>query len=132
GTSNGETAAHLDDAAYGEHLYISAVGREAEPGGQAYWTEHLESGGAGSEFIALLLASALQSEGDDTYLGSRIAVAKYAAQDHISSDPESIGLAFVLDGVHNHATAWSAIKDIDHGVFDLTPGDAPWDGSLPV
>lgn len=126
GTDNGETAAYLGDATYVDHLYASTLGRAPDAEGRVYWTGHLADGGARSEFVAVLLASALQSAGDDAYLAARIAVAKFVAQEHVSEDPQLIDLATVLDGVYNSATAWRTVRDVENGRFAVAPSEEVW------
>lgn len=121
GAGAGEVGAGMDDRTYVDYLYQSALGRPAERDGQDYWLSHLAAGGDRGEFIAVMLASGLESAGDDLYLHARIAVAGYAAQ--ASADPGRIDLAGLLTGVHNTATARAAIDLLEHGIFDLAPLD---------
>src|SRR5690606_34006407 len=128
GAANGEAQAHLDDAAYVNHLYASMLNREPDARGAAYWTKHLREGGERSEFIAVMLASALESTGDDAYLAARITVAKYVAQEAISGDTEAMDLAAVLAGVYNGATAWRAIVDLDAALLQRVADPFDWEG----
>lgn len=124
GDGAGEIGAHLDDAAYVEYLYQSALGRLTDAGGRDYWLSHLAAGGDRGEFIAVLLTSGLASAGDDVFLAARIAVAGYVAQPQISSDPDQVDLVGVLAGVHNAATAWTAISRLEADGWELASPEA--------
>ncbi len=131
---NGEwpdTASHTE---FVSQLYLSVLGRNADPSGQQYWAEALQSGQVPrSEFLAVFLHSALQNPGDAAWLHSRIAVAAHAAHPEVSgpgiTPPD---LAAVLQGVHDLASALQAVAAMRTSPATPSAGDAdhhPW---LPV
>lgn len=116
GTENGEMGSDMNNSEYVTFLYHNALGRAPEQAGHDYWVERLDDGTIPRNvFLHTFLVAALEhpENGDATYITSRIEVAQFAAQEHISgigtNSPDPFA---VLEGVRDPSTARLAINEL--------------------
>lgn len=114
GEQNGEGGSKLGNADYVSLAYTSALGRQPDAEGKAYWANALDKGTVQrGDFLATFLTTANGSERDSTFLEARIAVAQYAAQKHISgAGAPGIDLHGIIQTVTSGTTALSVIDSI--------------------
>ena len=125
GAQNGEGGTKLGNADYVSLAYTSALGRQPDDAGKAFWANALDKGTVQrGDFLATFLSTANGSERDATFLEARIAVAEYAAQKHISGvGAPGIDSHAVIQTVTDGATALSAINSIvtKYGAAPVAP-----------
>jgi len=117
GAEHGEKGTGLSSSDYVSFVYDNVLGRAPDADGHAYWVRGLDSGEIGrSQFLAAFLTAANEHSSDAEFIASRTAVAKFAAQEHVSG-PQAPGnnIAFlqsVLDGVTNPATVQAKLNQL--------------------
>lgn len=114
GKGNGEGGTSLGDAAYVNYAYQNILGRNGEAAGVQYWNTQLATGSVDrGSFVATFVGDALGNAGDGDFLQARIAVSKFAAQQHVSGPTApGIDLHAVIQNVTNATTANAAINAI--------------------
>lgn len=115
GVGNKEAGTNLSNVAYVDYAYQNILGRNGDAAGVQYWNEKLASGAVDrGSFVAKFVGDALGNAGDGDFLQARIAVSKFAAQEHVSgpSAPPGIDLHAVIQNVYDAASAKSAINSI--------------------
>lgn len=114
GTENGEAGTTLNNADYVTFAYNNALGRPAEKSGYDYWVNDLDSGQMGrGDFLTTFLTAGLDHERDSNFLVARIAVGKFAAQNHVSGiGAPGIDSKAILAGVTDIASANNVISGI--------------------
>jgi hypothetical protein len=114
GAQNGEGGTKLGNADYVNLAYTSALGRQPDAAGKAFWADALDKGTVQrGDFLATFLTTANGSDRDSTFLESRIAVAQYAAQKHISgTGAPGIDAHAIIQSVNSGTTALSVINGI--------------------
>lgn len=114
GVANGEHGSSMELAEYVTYLYNNVLGRAPDSAGHAYWVNDLQSGVVSrGQFISTFLTAALGHESDAAFLNARIAVAEFAAQQHVSGPEAShIDLEAVLAGVTDNASALRRIEEL--------------------
>lgn len=131
GAKHGEGGTSLSNEDYVSFAYQNSLGRAPDAGGYDYWVSGLNNGTvARGDFLASFLGGALDHSNDSAYVGSRVAVAKFAAQENVSGPhAKGIDLWGVLDNVHDDATALSAINSIKSNYGILSYGTSAGDDS---
>lgn len=126
GSQNGEGGTQLDNSAYVNFAYNNALGRAADADGAAYWINNLNSGGLERfQFLTTFLTAAQNSERDATFLGARVGVGEFAAQQHVSGvNKPPVDLKGIIAPVHDIPTAQTAIDGIINQ-YGLAPSVAP-------
>lgn len=114
GKGNGEAGTALGDSAYVNFAYQNILGRGGEAAGVTYWNNQLATGAVDrGSFVAKFVGDALGNVGDGDFLQARIAVSKFAAQEHVSGpSAPGIDLHGVIQNVTNATTATAAINAI--------------------
>lgn len=114
GKGNSEGGTTLGDAAYVTYAYQNILGRNGEPAGVSYWNTQLSTGAVDrGTFVATFVGDALGNAGDGDFLQARIAVSKFAAQQHVSGPTApGIDLHAVIQSVTNATSANAAISAI--------------------
>ena len=114
GKGNGEAGTTLGDSAYVNFAYQNILGRNGDAAGVQYWNDKLATGTVDrGSFVAKFVGDAINNAGDSDFLHARIAVSKYAAQEHVSGpNAPGIDLHAVIQNVFDQASAISAINAI--------------------
>lgn len=114
GKGNGEGGTALGDTAYVNYAYQNILGRAGDASGVQYWNGMLSSGSVDrGSFVAQFVNDALANSFDAHFLTSRIAVSKWAAQEHVSGPTApGIDLRAVIQPVTDSASAVTAINAI--------------------
>lgn len=113
GKGNGEGGTTLSDSAYVSYAYQNILGRSGDASGVQYWNDKLTSGAVDrGSFVAQFVNDALANAYDANFLQARIAVSKFAAQEHVSGPSKLAGidLRAVVQSVTDSASANNAIN----------------------
>lgn len=114
GKGNGEAGTTLGDSAYVNFAYQNILGRNGDAAGVQYWNDKLVTGTVDrGSFVAKFVGDAINNAGDSDFLQARIAVSKFAAQEHVSG-PKAPGIDLhgVIQNVYDAASANTAIAAI--------------------
>lgn len=124
GLTNGEGGASLSTEAFVKYAYNNSLGREPDSAGLAFWKTQIETGAVQrSDFLASFLSDALKTAVDGAYLQAKVAVAKFAAQEHVSgSKSPGVDLKNILSTVKDETTAKAAISAIETTYGKLSYG----------
>jgi len=129
GAGNGEGGTNLPTADYVALAYQNSLGRAPDAAGLDYWVKQISTNAiVRGEFLASFLKDAISNNGDSDYLKSKIGVAKFAAQEHVSGpNAKGIDLAGIVSGVSNYSDAQAKIASINTTYGTLTYGTAAID-----
>lgn len=114
GKGNNEGGTSLGNADYVNYAYQNILGRNGEAAGVTYWNNQLATGAVDrGGFVAKFVGDALGNVGDGDFLQARIAVSKFAAQEHVSGpSAPGIDLHGVIQNVYDATSANAAINAI--------------------
>lgn len=129
GQENGEQGTNLSTQQFVEFAYNNSLGRQSDAEGISYWVNQIDSGVIQrGEFLIHFLHAALNntSNNDGDYIRNRVAVAEFAAQEHVSGPSYDITekvkeLGSLIQNVKDAPSALKSIEAIQKKYDHLIP-----------